>query len=110
MFSIFTNAPKPSTMERAELEREVNRLSKRLVDVERQLSTEMAHVSVLQRNRHMQPIVPHGDIDYGYECPNVFCHTPLIEDYTFCPGCGAEIDWNGYIPSCDEDYDWKFDR
>ena len=35
--------------------------------------------------------IPSGDMREGYDCGN--CGRTIYDDYTYCPDCGAEIDW-----------------
>lgn len=37
--------------------------------------------------------IPHYVDDDEIECGNMRCCSELIRDYSFCPGCGAWIDW-----------------
>lgn len=34
---------------------------------------------------------------YKYYCSNPNCEYIVTEEMRFCPGCGQEIDWGGYI-------------
>lgn len=77
----------------SDLQSELRRTQARLNDESRKRAMAEANVIRLQRNKAKQPIIPIGDIDDGYQCPNDGCYAELIEDYSFCPGCGAEIDW-----------------
>ena len=72
------------------------------------------HLAAYKSESNKPPVIPIGDIDYGYECPNPHCYARLVEDYKYCPGCGSEIDWDGWsVPQPDEEndaYDRYFDR
>lgn len=109
--SIFTNSTPTVDQTIHELQTELHHARNQIRDLQYELSVSRANVSRLQRNRNKPVIVPVGDCDDGYYCPHPHCNIELIEDYSYCPGCGCEIDWRGYVPSCDEDaYDRRFDR
>lgn len=92
-------------MELEAADREIGRL-------QLELSMARADNARLRANMGKPRIVPTGDEEYGYECPNHHCHAPLEQDFEFCPGCGCEIDWrSGWVEPEDAGaYDRRFDR
>lgn len=78
----------------SDLQSEVRRLQAQLLDEQRKRREAEANVARLRRNANKPRVVPSGDMESGYECPNKGCWTALSEDYSFCHGCGCEIDWH----------------
>lgn len=94
-----------------DLRSELRRTQAKLVDESRKRAEAEAHVAILKRQREKPPIIPHGDEIDGYECPNAGCYCHLEEDWRYCPGCGAEIDWRTWTaPEDSNAYDLHFDR
>lgn len=112
--SIFTNAPKSDAEIISDLRIELHHTHNELLHEKYKRWEAEATISVLRRNREKKVIVPMGDCEDGYWCPNLYCNVELRENIdNFCPKCGAEIDWRGLIPIYDEDtdaYDRRFDR
>lgn len=77
-----------------ELQTELRQTQNRLSEESRKRAEAEAHVSILKRNRVKQPVIPRGDCEEGYECSN--CGRSITDDFTYCPDCGHEIDWNGW--------------
>ena len=77
-----------------ELQTELRRTQAKLTDESRKRAEAEAQVAILKRNRVKQPVVPRGDCEEGYECSN--CGRSIIDDFTYCPDCGHEIDWDGW--------------
>lgn len=94
-----TSASSESTYEQiaTDLQTELHHARAQLSEERFRRAQAEAHVAALQNEREKKPIVPSGDTESGYECPNHWCNTPLVEDYNFCPGCGAEIDWRTWV-------------
>ena len=92
-----TSAANESTYEQiaTDLQVELHKTRDLLNQKSLELAQANAHVAVLQSEREKKPIIPAGDIDEGYCCPNPWCTwaEPLTEDMHYCPGCGCEIDW-----------------
>ena len=77
-----------------ELQTELRRTQAKLTDESHKRAEAEAHVAVLKRNRVKQPVVPRGDCEEGYECSN--CGDTIKDEWTYCPWCGHEIDWDGW--------------
>ena len=74
-----------------ELQTELRRTQAKLSEESRKRAEAEAHVAILKRNRVKQPVIPRGDCEEGYECSN--CGRSITDDFTYCPDCGHEIDW-----------------
>lgn len=80
-----------------ELEKEIERLENELANTRRELSQERAHVAIILGDLAARNlvVVPNGDDERGYECPQPGCYTHI--DYPFeqqyCASCGVKFDW-----------------
>ena len=106
--SIFTQSKPTIDQTLHELQTELHQARNKIRDLEYELSIARANVARLKKRNG--EVIPHGDIDDGYECPN--CAFSVTEDMSYCPGCGAHIDWRVYASTGGDDsaYDRKFDR
>ena len=77
-----------------ELQTELRRTQNKLTEESYKRAQAEALVAVLKRNQNKPPVVPRGDMDDGYDCPN--CQREITDDFRFCPDCGCEIDWTGW--------------
>ena len=77
-----------------ELQTELRRTQNKLTEESYNRAKAEAQVAVLKRNQNKPPVVPRGDMDEGYDCPN--CGREITDDFNFCPDCGSEIDWTGW--------------
>lgn len=99
--TICSNAP---TLEETvdDLQSELRRTQAKLTEESRKRAEAEAYVAILKANRVKQPVVPRGDCEEGYECSN--CGRTITDDFTYCPDCGHEIDWDGWsLPEPNED-------
>ena len=80
-----------------DLRTELRRTQAKLTEESRKRAEAEANARRLQTSRRNRYTIPHGDAEDGYECGVTGCSAPLEEDFTFCPGCGSEIDWRTYV-------------
>lgn len=78
--SIFTQSKPTLDQTLHELQTELHQARNKIRDLEYELSIARANVARLkQRNGE---VIPHGDIDDGYECPN--CAYSINDEMSYC--------------------------
>lgn len=78
-----------------ELQTELRRTQNKLTEESYRRAQAEAQIAVLKRNRNKPPVVPRGDMEEGYDCPNCGREN-ITDDFAYCPDCGCEIDWSGW--------------
>lgn len=91
--SIFTQRQPSNAQIIADLRTELHHAHERAKNDARVIAMLEAELAIIKKNLMKPRIVPTGDCEDGYYCPNRGCVLELTEDYAYCPGCGCEIDW-----------------
>lgn len=96
MYDSYKDLAYDMTLDNQELRDEVKRLKSELTEEKR-----LRLVAQIDRRFMADKLVangvnlciPHYVDDGEIECGDARCCASLVEDYSFCPGCGAWIDW-----------------
>ena len=89
--SIFTQRQPSNAQIIADLRTELHHAHERAKNDARVIAMLEAELAIIKKNLMKPRIIPLGDCNEGYYCPN--CDRDLPEDFTYCPDCGCEIDW-----------------